>query len=46
MPQPLKLTRPEQKKLRTQRRLAREQEKQEMIKQGLLEAPKPKAGGG
>ena len=41
-PQPLKLTKREQKKLRTQRRMAREQEKQEMIKQGLLEPPKPK----
>lgn len=41
-PQPLKLTKKEQKKLRTQRRLAREQEKQEMVRQGLLEPPKPK----
>ena len=41
-PQPLKLTKAEQKKLRTQRRVAREQEKQEMIRQGLLEPPKPK----
>ncbi|RAL37012.1 hypothetical protein DM860_003934 [Cuscuta australis] len=41
-PQPLKLTRKEQKKLRTQRRLAREKDKQEMIRQGLLEPPKPK----
>ncbi|GMH10506.1 hypothetical protein Nepgr_012347 [Nepenthes gracilis] len=41
-PQPLKLTKKEQKKLRTQRRLAREKEKQEMIRQGLLEPPKPK----
>lgn len=32
----------EQKKLRTQRRQAREQEKQELMRQGLLEAPKPK----
>ena len=38
-PQPLKLTKAEQKKLRTQRRVAREQEKQEMIRQGLLEPP-------
>jgi len=41
-PAPLKLTRREMKKLRTQRRQAREAEKQEMIRQGLLEAPKPK----
>ena len=41
-PQPLPLTKVEQKKLRTQRRVAREQEKQEMIRQGLLEPPKPK----
>mmetsp|Transcript_11968 Transcript_11968/g.16228 ORF Transcript_11968/g.16228 Transcript_11968/m.16228 type:complete len:642 (+) Transcript_11968:147-2072(+) len=41
-PQPLKLTKKEHKKLRTQRRLQREKEKQEMIKQGLLDAPKPK----
>lgn len=41
-PQPLKLTKKEQKKLRTQRRVAREKEKQEMIRQGLLEPPKPK----
>ncbi|XP_071930088.1 protein RDM16-like isoform X1 [Coffea arabica] len=41
-PQPLKLTKKEQKKLRTQRRLAREKDKQEMIRQGLLEPPKPK----
>ena len=41
-PQPLKLTKREQKKLRTQQRQAREKEKQEMIKQGLLEPPKPK----
>lgn len=41
-PQPLKLTKQEMKKLRTQRRLAREQEKQELIRQGLLEPPKPK----
>ena len=41
-PQPLKLTRKEQKKLRTQQRQAREKEKQEMIRQGLLEPPKPK----
>ena len=41
-PQPLKLTKKEQKKLRTQQRQAREKEKQEMIRQGLLEPPKPK----
>ncbi|KAJ7976231.1 U4/U6 small nuclear ribonucleoprotein Prp3 [Quillaja saponaria] len=41
-PQPLKLTQKEQKKLRTQRRLAREKDKQEMIRQGLVEPPKPK----
>ena len=41
-PQPLKLTKRELKKLRTQRRQAREQEKQELIAQGLLEPPKPK----
>ncbi|KAK2979306.1 hypothetical protein RJ640_013270 [Escallonia rubra] len=41
-PQPLKLTKKEQKKLRTQRRLAREKDRQEMIKQGLIEPPKPK----
>jgi U4/U6 small nuclear ribonucleoprotein PRP3 len=41
-PQPLKLTAKEQKKLRTQRRLAREKERQEMLRQGLLEPPPPK----
>ncbi|OVA12422.1 protein of unknown function DUF1115 [Macleaya cordata] len=41
-PQPLKLTKQEQKKLRTQRRLAKEKDRQEMIRQGLLEPPKPK----
>ncbi|OMP02728.1 hypothetical protein COLO4_10868 [Corchorus olitorius] len=41
-PQPLKLTKKEQKKLRTQRRLAREKDRQEMIRQGLLEPPKSK----
>ncbi|TKW32296.1 hypothetical protein SEVIR_2G159300v4 [Setaria viridis] len=41
-PQPLKLTKKEQKKLRTQRRLAKEKDRQEMIRQGLLEPPKPK----
>lgn len=33
-PQPLKLTKAELKKLRTQRRSAREKEKQELIRQG------------
>lgn len=41
-PQPLKLTKKEQKKLRTQRRLAREKDKQEMIRLGVLEPPKAK----
>uniref|UniRef100_A0A2P2L7Y4 Uncharacterized protein MANES_10G038800 n=2 Tax=Rhizophora mucronata TaxID=61149 RepID=A0A2P2L7Y4_RHIMU len=41
-PQPLKLTKKEQKKLRTQRRLGREKDKQEMIRQGLIEPAKPK----
>ncbi|XP_057840106.2 protein RDM16 [Cryptomeria japonica] len=41
-PQPLKLTKREQKKLRTQRRLAKEKDRQEMIRQGLIEPPKPK----
>ncbi|XP_051143329.1 protein RDM16 isoform X2 [Andrographis paniculata] len=41
-PQPLKLTKKEQKKLRTQRRLAREKERQEMIRLGVVEPPKPK----
>jgi U4/U6 small nuclear ribonucleoprotein PRP3 len=41
-PQPLKLTKKEIKKLRTQRRIARENEKQDLIRQGLLEPPKPK----
>jgi U4/U6 small nuclear ribonucleoprotein PRP3 len=41
-PAPLKLTRREMKKLRTQRRQAREEEKQQLIRQGLLEPPKPK----
>ncbi|KAL1546125.1 protein RDM16-like isoform X1 [Salvia divinorum] len=41
-PQPLKLTKKEQKKLRTQRRLARERDRQEMIRLGVLEPPKPK----
>ncbi|XP_075484056.1 protein RDM16-like isoform X1 [Primulina tabacum] len=41
-PQPLKLTKKEQKKLRTQRRLGREKDRQEMIRLGVLEPPKPK----
>ena len=32
----------EQKKIRTQRRMEREKEKQELIRQGLLDPPKPK----
>ncbi|KAH6762647.1 Pre-mRNA-splicing factor 3 [Perilla frutescens var. hirtella] len=38
-PQPLKLTKQEQKKLRTQRRLAKEKDKQEMIRLGVVEPP-------
>mmetsp|Transcript_17296 Transcript_17296/g.35324 ORF Transcript_17296/g.35324 Transcript_17296/m.35324 type:complete len:342 (+) Transcript_17296:2-1027(+) len=41
-PQPLKLTKKERKKMRTLRRKAKEQEKQELIKQGLMEPPKPR----
>ena len=41
-PQPLKLTKKEEKILRRQRRLAREKDRQEMIRQGLLEPPKSK----
>ncbi|KAK8957789.1 hypothetical protein KSP39_PZI000152 [Platanthera zijinensis] len=41
-PQPLKLTKKEQKKLRTQRRLAKERDRQEMIRQGLIDPPKSK----
>ena len=41
-PIPLKLTKKEQKKWRTRRRLAREKDKQQMIRQGLLEPPKQK----
>ncbi|KAL5074526.1 hypothetical protein RYX36_013510 [Vicia faba] len=41
-PQPLKLTKQEQKKLRTQRRMAKEKERQELIRQGVIEPPKPK----
>lgn len=41
-PQPLRLTKKEIKKLRTQRRQQREKEKQELVRQGLLEPPKPK----
>ncbi|KAJ4731904.1 U4/U6 small nuclear ribonucleoprotein Prp3 [Rhynchospora pubera] len=41
-PQPLKLTTKERKKLRTQTRIAKEKDRQEMIRQGLLEPPKPK----
>ncbi|XP_057476691.1 protein RDM16-like isoform X1 [Actinidia eriantha] len=41
-PQPLKLTKKEQKKLRKQQRQFREKDRQEMIRQGILEPPKPK----
>lgn len=41
-PQPLRLTKAERKKLRTQKRVAREKERQEMVRQGLLEPPKAK----
>jgi U4/U6 small nuclear ribonucleoprotein PRP3 len=41
-PQPLKLTKKEHKKLRTQKRIAKEKERQELIRQGLIEPPKPK----
>jgi U4/U6 small nuclear ribonucleoprotein PRP3 len=41
-PQPLKPTKQEQKKLKTQRRIAKEKERQEMIRQGVIEPPKPK----
>ncbi|PNX83392.1 U4/U6 small nuclear ribonucleoprotein Prp3, partial [Trifolium pratense] len=41
-PQPLKLTKQEQKKLKTQRRIAKEKERQEMIRQGVIEPRKPK----
>merc|ERR1712226_1693432 len=39
---PLKMTKKEIKKIRTQRRLRREKEKQELIRQGFLEPPKPR----
>ena len=32
----------ERKKIRTQKRMEREKEKQELIRQGLLDPPKPK----
>ncbi|MCI74710.1 U4/U6 small nuclear ribonucleoprotein Prp3-like, partial [Trifolium medium] len=41
-PQPLKLTKQEQKKLKTQRRIAKQKERHEMIRQGVIELPKPK----
>lgn len=41
-PQPLKLTKKEQRKLRKQRREARQRERQDLIRQGLMEPPKPK----
>eukprot|EP01023_Acetabularia_acetabulum_P055606 TRINITY_DN6432_c0_g1_i2.p1 TRINITY_DN6432_c0_g1~~TRINITY_DN6432_c0_g1_i2.p1 ORF type:complete len:479 (+),score=95.77 TRINITY_DN6432_c0_g1_i2:36-1472(+) len=40
--QPLKLTSKEIKKLRHQRRIEREKQRQEMIQRGLIEPPKPK----
>merc|ERR1712190_111310 len=39
---PLKMTKKEIKKIRTQRRLRREKEKQELIRQGFLEPSKPR----
>jgi len=41
-PQPLPLTKKERKKLRTQRRLAAEKEKQDQIRCGLMAPPPPK----
>jgi len=41
-PQLIKLTKKEQKKLRTQKRIAKEKGRQEMIRQGVIEPPKPK----
>eukprot|EP01065_Artemidia_motanka_P022380 TRINITY_DN26576_c0_g1_i1.p1 TRINITY_DN26576_c0_g1~~TRINITY_DN26576_c0_g1_i1.p1 ORF type:complete len:541 (+),score=141.36 TRINITY_DN26576_c0_g1_i1:60-1625(+) len=41
-PEPLRLTQKERKKLRTQNRIAREKEKQEKIRRGLLPKPVPK----
>ncbi|KAL3131502.1 U4/U6-U5 snRNP complex subunit prp3 [Trebouxia sp. C0009 RCD-2024] len=41
-PMPLMLTAKEKKKIRKQRREEREKERQDLIRQGLLEAPKPK----
>ncbi|EIE27173.1 PRP3-domain-containing protein [Coccomyxa subellipsoidea C-169] len=41
-PMPLMLTAKERKKLKTQRRNEREKDRQEMIRQGLMEPPKPK----
>ncbi|RHN62766.1 putative U4/U6 small nuclear ribonucleoprotein Prp3 [Medicago truncatula] len=41
-PQLIKPTKQEQKKLRTQRRIAKEKKRQEMIRQGFIEPPKPK----
>ncbi|XP_074314407.1 protein RDM16-like [Silene latifolia] len=41
-PQPIRLTTKERKKLRTQQRLLREKDRQEMIRKGLMEAPKGK----
>ncbi len=44
-PQPLKLTQKELKKLRTQRRLAREKEKQELVRQGRVRTREAWGGG-
>lgn len=41
-PMPLMLTSKEKKKIRKQRREEREKERQDLIRQGLLEPPKPK----
>lgn len=41
-PQPIKPTKQEQKKLRTQKRMAKEKARQEMIREGVIEPPKPK----
>lgn len=41
-PMPLMLTAKEKKKIRKQRREEREKERQDLIRQGLLEPPKPK----
>jgi U4/U6 small nuclear ribonucleoprotein PRP3 len=41
-PQPLIMTKKELKKMKTQRRMAREKERQDLVRQGLLEPPPPK----